>query len=72
MGSVHVCAAIPNFLVLEWHWLPRLEMWRNFVQEGEIIQKGWIPVPDRPGLGVEMNEEAARKAQMPGTQWFGA
>jgi len=72
MGSVHVCAAIPNFLVLEWHWLPRLEMWRNFVQEGEIIQKGWIPVPDRPGLGVEMNEEAARKGQMPGTQWFGA
>jgi galactonate dehydratase len=72
MGSVHVCAAIPNFLVLEWHWLPRLEMWRNFVQEGEIIQKGWIPVPDRPGLGVEMNEEAARKGQTPGTQWFGA
>jgi len=72
MGSVHVCAAIPNFLVLEWHWIPRLEMWKNFVQEGEIIQKGWIPVPDRPGLGVEMNEEAARKAQAPGTQWFGA
>lgn len=72
MGSAHVCAAIPNFLVLEWHWIPRLEMWKNFVQEGEIIQKGWIPVPDRPGLGVEMNEEAARKAQAPGTQWFGA
>lgn len=72
MGSVHVCAAIPNFLVLEWHWLPRLEMWKNFVQEGEIIQKGWIQVPDRAGLGVEMNEEAARKHQMPGTQWFGA
>ena len=72
MASCHVCAAIPNFLVLEWHWLPRLEMWRNFVQEGEIIQKGWIPVPDRPGLGVEMNEEAARQAQVPGTSWFAA
>jgi len=72
MGSVHVCAAIPNFLVLEWHWLPRLELWRNFVKEGEIIQKGWITVPDRPGLGVEMNDEAARKAQVPDTPWFAA
>ena len=72
MASCHVCAAIPNFLVLEWHWLPRLEIWRNFVQEGEIIEKGFIAVPDRPGLGVEMNEEAARKAQVPGTSWFTA
>ena len=23
MASCHVCAAIPNFLVLEWHWAPR-------------------------------------------------
>jgi galactonate dehydratase len=72
MASCHVCAAIPNFLVLEWHWLPRLEIWRNFVQEGEIIEKGFITMPDRPGLGVEMNEEAARKAQVPGTSWFTA
>ena len=72
MASCHVCAAIPNFLVLEWHWLPRLDLWRNFVQEGEIIEKGFITMPDRPGLGVEMNEEAARKAQVPGTSWFAA
>ncbi|MGB9604467.1 MAG: mandelate racemase/muconate lactonizing enzyme family protein, partial [Bryobacteraceae bacterium] len=72
MASCHVCAAIPNFLILEWHWLSRLELWRNFVREGDIIEKGFIRVPDRPGLGVEMNEEAARKAQAPGTPWFEA
>lgn len=72
MASCHVCAAIPNFLVLEWHWMARLELWRNFVKEGDIIEKGFITVPDRPGLGVEMNEEAARKAQAPGTPWFAA
>ncbi len=70
MASCHVCAAIPNFLVLEWHWIQRLDLWSNFVKEGEIIQKGFVTVPDRPGLGVEMNEEAARKAQVPGTTWF--
>ena len=48
----------------------RLELWKSFVKEGEIIEKGWITVPERPGLGVEMNEEAARKAQIKGTPWF--
>lgn len=72
MASCHVCAAIPNFLILEWHWMPHLEIWRNFVKEGEIIDKGFITVSDRPGIGVEMDEEAARKAQIPGTSWFAA
>ena len=70
MASCHVCAAIPNFLVLEWHWIGRLPVWRSFVKEGEIIEKGWVTVTDRPGIGVEMNEEAARKVQMPNTPWF--
>ena len=72
MASCHVCAAVPNFLVLEWHWIERLELWRSFVQEGEIIDKGFITLPERPGFGVEMNEEAARRAQVPGTPWFEA
>jgi len=72
MASCHVCAAIPNFLVLEWHWIPRLELWRNFVKEGEILEKGFITILDRPGIGVEMNEEAARKAADPSAPWFAA
>ncbi len=70
MASAHVCAAVPNFLVLEWHWIQRLPLWKSFVKEGEIIDKGWITVSDRPGLGVEMNEEGARRAQIKGTPWF--
>jgi galactonate dehydratase len=70
MASCHVCAAVPNFLVLEWHWISRLELWRNFVREGDIIEKGFVTLPDRPGLGVEMNEEAARKVQVKDTPWF--
>lgn len=70
MASCHVCAAVPNFLVLEWHWISRLELWRNFVREGEIIDKGFVTPPDRPGIGVEMNEEAARKVQVKDTPWF--
>lgn len=70
MASCHVCAAIPNFLVLEWHWIPMLEYWRGFVKEGEIIDRGFVTLPDRPGIGVEMNEAEARQRQVPGTPWF--
>jgi galactonate dehydratase len=72
MASCHVCAAVPNFLALEWHWISRLSIWRNFVKEGEIIEKGFVALPDRPGIGVEMNEPEARKSQMPNTPWFEA
>ena len=70
MSTAHVCASIPNFLVCEWHWINFLDLWKNWVKEAEIIQKGYVTVTDKPGLGVEMNEEVARKAQIPGTTWF--
>jgi galactonate dehydratase len=70
MATAHVCAVIPNFLVQEWHWIDSLSLWRNWVKEGEIIDKGFITLPDRAGLGVEMSEDGARKAQVPGTSWF--
>jgi galactonate dehydratase len=72
MASAHVCASIPNFLACEWHWISRPDYWKGWVKEGEIIDKGYVTVTDRPGIGVEMNEEVARRAQMPGTTWFEA
>ncbi len=73
MASCHVLAAIPNALVLEWHWghpAQRMQQWKVYVKEGEIIDKGFITVPDRPGIGLEFNEEAVKKMQRPGAAWF--
>jgi galactonate dehydratase len=70
MATAHVCAAIPNFLVEEWHWIDSPDLWRNWVKEGDIIQKGYITPPERAGLGVEMNDDGARQAQVRGTPWF--
>jgi len=70
MASCHVCAAVPNFLVLEWHWIHRMPLWKGFVKEGDIIDRGFITVPDRPGIGVEMDDEFARRAQAAGSSWF--
>jgi len=73
MATAHMLATVPNFLVVEWHWshpATRWERWKNFVKEGDIIEKGYIAVPDKPGIGVEMNEEYLRK--LPGVNWFPA
>jgi galactonate dehydratase len=70
MATAQVCAAIPNFLAQEWHWIDSLALWKDWVKEGEIIEKGYITLPDRPGIGVEMNDDGAKKAQVRGTPWF--
>jgi L-alanine-DL-glutamate epimerase-like enolase superfamily enzyme len=70
MGSAHVCATVPNFLVLEWHW-SRRPYWTTIIKEKEdIIKNGYIELTDKPGLGVELDEKVARKYQWPGTEWF--
>lgn len=70
MATSHACTAFPNFLAQEWHWINFPDLWTNWVKEGQIIHNGFITPPDRPGIGLEMNEEVAKKAQIPGTPWF--
>jgi L-alanine-DL-glutamate epimerase-like enolase superfamily enzyme len=69
MASAHVCATVPNFLVLEFHWLHR-DYWTTITDGGEIIKDGHISLTDRPGIGLELNEEVARANQYPDTTWF--
>jgi galactonate dehydratase len=72
MATAHACTTFPNFLACEWHWINHLDLWKSWVREGEIIVNGYVTPTDKPGLGVEMDEEVAKKAQIPGTPWFEA
>jgi len=70
MASAHVCATIPNFLVLEFHWTER-DYWTTIIKEDrDIIKDGYIEMSDAPGIGLELDEEVAQKYQYPGTTWF--
>jgi L-alanine-DL-glutamate epimerase-like enolase superfamily enzyme len=72
MANVHCAAATLNFLALENHSLD-VPWWSSLVQEGAakpIVDHGWITVPDRPGLGVTLNEDVVRQHLMPGTGYF--
>jgi galactonate dehydratase len=70
MASAHVCASVPNFLVLEFHWLHR-DYWSTIIAEKQdIIKDGYIALSGRPGIGLELDENVARQYQYPGTTWF--
>ena len=59
LASVHLCAAIPNFLALEYPWGE--VSWRDeLLTPNEVIEGGSIAVPDRPGLGFALNMDVAR------------
>lgn len=71
LASAHFCAAIPNFLVLEFH-ASDVPFWNDLVEgiSKPIIQNGTIRVPDRPGLGVKLNEDVARRYARKGEGFF--
>jgi galactonate dehydratase len=61
MAACHVCASIPNFLVLEWHAIDHPH-WDALIQgQGPLIRDGYIQLSDRPGLGVELDDDVARR-----------
>ena len=60
----------PNFLVLEWHWLERPHWNELVITDEPIIQDGHIKIPEKPGLGVELNDEAAKKYLKSETGFF--
>ena len=72
MASCHVCASVPNFLILEWQsYFHTDPMFKEIVKyDGEWVKDSFITVSEKPGIGVEINEEAMRKYATPGIPFF--
>ena len=70
MAACHVLAAVPNFLVLEFHG--REIPWWEDLCEGDkpFLDRGWMPLSDRPGIGVELNDDVARSLLWEGDTYF--
>jgi gluconate/galactonate dehydratase len=71
MAGVHLCAAIPNLLALEWH-AASVPFFDELVKDsdGPMIRDGKIAVPNKPGLGIEFDETAAYKYRRPSEPFF--
>lgn len=63
-ASVHCAAATENFLVMEHHDVdnPHYESLVDGVPKPFLGQDGFVSVPNGPGLGVTLNEEAVKEA----------
>jgi len=61
-ASVHCAAATENFLVLEHHSVD-VPWWNDLVDgvEKPIVNKGFITVPEKPGLGITLNDEVVKQ-----------
>ncbi|SFQ41379.1 mandelate racemase/muconate lactonizing enzyme family protein [Parafilimonas terrae] len=63
MASCHVCASVPNFLILEWQsYFHTDPMFKEIVTyDGEWVKDSFITISEKPGIGVEINEEGMKK-----------
>ena len=58
-ASVQVCAVLKNFRLIELQW-GEVDWRHEVLQPHERFVKGTIAVPDRPGFGIELNDEVVR------------
>jgi L-alanine-DL-glutamate epimerase-like enolase superfamily enzyme len=70
VAAAHVCAAMSNFLVMEFH-AHDVPWWGDLVTGGPVIRNGFIHLTERPGHGLDLNEDIARAHVAPGTSYFG-
>jgi galactonate dehydratase len=60
IAAAHVCAGMQNFLILEFSYgeVP----WRSeLIDPPEQLEKGFLTLAPRPGLGIRLNEKTAAK-----------
>lgn len=71
MANVHCAAATENFLALEFH-SNEVPWWEDMVTgiDKPIIDKGFANVPNKPGLGIELNPDVIKQHLAPGTGYF--
>jgi galactonate dehydratase len=72
MASCHVCASVPNFMVLEWQiYFHKNPMFKEIVSfDGPMVENGFITLSEKPGIGVEINEDGMRKYATPDIPFF--
>lgn len=70
MANIHCAAATENFVALEHHGVD-VAGWEDIVTGLKpIVDKGFVKVPDAPGLGVNLNEEVAKRFLKKENTWF--
>jgi len=73
MACAHVCVSVPNFMIMEWQsYFHTTPMFKEIVtyDEADWVQNSFITVSNKPGIGVDINEEAMKKYAIQGVPFF--
>ena len=65
-ASLHAAAAIENLLALEFHAIG-VPWWDDLVEGGPLFEDGYATVPESPGLGIELDNDAIAAHSKDGT-----
>jgi len=71
IGCVHTAAATENFVALEHHSVDNV-WWEDLVTglNKPLVKNGYVEVPDKPGVGLELNEDAVMEHLRKGEELF--
>jgi L-alanine-DL-glutamate epimerase-like enolase superfamily enzyme len=70
IASGHACMAIRSFITLESDSV-ELAHWQDIIErQGPIYKDGYLEIPNKPGLGIELNEQVCRKHLAKGSGFF--
>jgi L-alanine-DL-glutamate epimerase-like enolase superfamily enzyme len=71
VGNAHACAAIRSFIALESDSVD-LPHWADLIHhDGPFYRDGYYELTDKPGLGIELNDEVCRRHLAEGSAYFG-
>jgi L-alanine-DL-glutamate epimerase-like enolase superfamily enzyme len=72
MASAHLCTATRSFFTLESDSID-LAFWKDLIirdSQGKFYKNGYLTVSDKPGLGIELNEDVCKANLAPGSSFF--
>jgi L-alanine-DL-glutamate epimerase-like enolase superfamily enzyme len=71
MANVHCAAATQNFVALEHHSID-VPWWEDMVTgiDKPMVKDGFVTVPNKPGLGIELNEKVVKEHLVKDTGYF--
>lgn len=71
MATVQWAASIRDYVACETVIGRRDWMDDVIVHEGLVVKNGFIEVPNKPGLGIELNPDVVKAHLAPGESWWG-
>ncbi len=71
MASVHWGASIRDYMACETMYFDGGWMDDIILHDGPLCKNGFVEIPNRPGLGIELNPDMVKAHLIDGVKWWG-